>query len=172
MEALLNKIEDYGFECEGGPLDKCVHWQQLRTALTQHTSDEIGSMTTRHTYNMLRSWGEALDGEMPNGLGERLMCYADDWRKEIEDILFAYTLSTGSSTDAQAHLMTENKALRADNTALQNNVVIPLRERIKVLEGALRMVAILRQLGGVMFSSREVILSVVDDTRAALEKKT
>jgi hypothetical protein len=30
MEALLNKIEAYGFECQGGPLVNCQHWQDLR----------------------------------------------------------------------------------------------------------------------------------------------
>ena len=30
MEALLSKIESYGFECEAGPLALCVDWQKLK----------------------------------------------------------------------------------------------------------------------------------------------
>ena len=36
----------------------------------------------RNTHEMLRAWGEVLDKEQAQGLGERLLCYADDWRSE------------------------------------------------------------------------------------------
>lgn len=39
---------------------------------------------SRYTHDMLRAWGEALDKEIPNGTGETLLCYADDWRYELE----------------------------------------------------------------------------------------
>jgi hypothetical protein len=32
LEALLDKLETYGFECEAGPLALCVDWQKLRVA--------------------------------------------------------------------------------------------------------------------------------------------
>jgi len=37
MEALqiLNRIEEYGFECEAGPLKNCVDWQKLRASLSE-----------------------------------------------------------------------------------------------------------------------------------------
>lgn len=38
----------------------------------------------RLTHEDLRKWGAALDREMPKGLGERLLCFADDWRASIE----------------------------------------------------------------------------------------
>ena len=38
----------------------------------------------RYTHDDLRKWGELLDAESPQGLGEKLLCYADDWRVEIE----------------------------------------------------------------------------------------
>lgn len=44
-----------------------------------------------------------------------------------------------------------------------------LRERIKVLEDALRPVEMLRSLGGMMPGSREVMMLVVDAARAAME---
>ncbi len=37
----------------------------------------------RLTHEDLRKWGAALDREMPKGLGERLLCFADDWRASI-----------------------------------------------------------------------------------------
>lgn len=30
LQALLEKVESYGFECEGGPLTGCVQWHELR----------------------------------------------------------------------------------------------------------------------------------------------
>lgn len=30
LQALLEKVESYEFECEGGPLTGCVQWQELR----------------------------------------------------------------------------------------------------------------------------------------------
>lgn len=38
----------------------------------------------RFTHESLRKWGEALDREIPHSLGERILCYADDWRSESE----------------------------------------------------------------------------------------
>ena len=38
--------------------------------------------TPRYTHESLRGWGEALDREQPQSIGERLLCYADDWRTE------------------------------------------------------------------------------------------
>ena len=38
----------------------------------------------RLTHEDLRRWGAALDKEMPRGIGERLLRFADDWRKSIE----------------------------------------------------------------------------------------
>lgn len=37
MEAIqiLNRIEEYGFECEAGPLKNCVDWQKLRASLSE-----------------------------------------------------------------------------------------------------------------------------------------
>lgn len=40
MKALLDKIENYGFEYEGGPLKNCVDWQELRR-LTAKVEKEI-----------------------------------------------------------------------------------------------------------------------------------
>jgi hypothetical protein len=37
----------------------------------------------RLTHEDLRKWGEALDKEMPQGLGERLLRFAYEWRKSI-----------------------------------------------------------------------------------------
>lgn len=34
LAALLDRIEDYGFECEGGSLEKCVDWKRLRELAT------------------------------------------------------------------------------------------------------------------------------------------
>ncbi len=33
MEALLNKIESYGFECQAGPLHLCQDWMNLRAQI-------------------------------------------------------------------------------------------------------------------------------------------
>jgi hypothetical protein len=33
MRVLLNSIEAYGFECEGGPLQNCAEWIELRRRL-------------------------------------------------------------------------------------------------------------------------------------------
>ena len=41
-------------------------------------------MTKRYTHEDLRAWGASLDREQPQGLGETLLCYADDWRAEVE----------------------------------------------------------------------------------------
>ena len=41
-------------------------------------------MTKRYSHEDLRSWGASLDREQPQGLGETLLCYADDWRNEVE----------------------------------------------------------------------------------------
>ena len=41
-------------------------------------------MTKRYSHEDLRSWGASLDREQPQGLGETLLCYADDWRAEVE----------------------------------------------------------------------------------------
>lgn len=37
----------------------------------------------RYTHEDLRNWGASLDREMPKGLGETLLCYADDWCNAI-----------------------------------------------------------------------------------------
>lgn len=40
MEALLNKLEDYGFECEAGTLKNSQHWIELRAALASAPSEQ------------------------------------------------------------------------------------------------------------------------------------
>lgn len=42
-----------------------------------------GADPARLTHEDLRKWGAALDQEMPRGLGERLMRFADDWRAAL-----------------------------------------------------------------------------------------
>ena len=39
MKTLLDKIESYGFECEGGPLRNCVDWHQLQSQIEQLQAD-------------------------------------------------------------------------------------------------------------------------------------
>lgn len=59
---LLKKIEGYGFDCEAGPLSKCVDWEALKTAVdlwvvtlarsdapVMHTSGHGGWRFTAHT---------------------------------------------------------------------------------------------------------------------------
>jgi len=33
MNTLANKIESYKFECEAGPLEKCVDWETLKSSV-------------------------------------------------------------------------------------------------------------------------------------------
>ena len=33
MKQLLDKIEEYGFTCEGGPLENCLTWRELKAEL-------------------------------------------------------------------------------------------------------------------------------------------
>lgn len=40
----------------------------------------------RNTHEDLHRWGSSLDREHPRGLGETLLCYAEDWRTEIDDL--------------------------------------------------------------------------------------
>ena len=35
MRVLLNSIEAYGFESEGGPLQNCAEWVELKRRLNQ-----------------------------------------------------------------------------------------------------------------------------------------
>ena len=46
-------------------------------------TNDLGN-TNQLTHECLRKWSEAIDKEMPHGLGERLMCFADAWREQIE----------------------------------------------------------------------------------------
>lgn len=55
--------------------------------------------------------------------------------------------------------------------AYADNCTAELLERIKSLEDALRMVAVLRQLGGMMPGSHQIVMSVVDAARAELEPR-
>ena len=38
----------------------------------------------RLTHEDLRKWAEALDKEMPRGLGERLLRFAEAWREQVD----------------------------------------------------------------------------------------
>ena len=54
-------------------------------AVTEHLKGlELTEYRSKYTHEDLRKWGEALDKEHPRGLGEVLLCYACDWREEVE----------------------------------------------------------------------------------------
>jgi len=52
MEALLSKIESYGFECEAGPLALCVDWQKLKVhvllATAQPAAEPVAWMNVKY----------------------------------------------------------------------------------------------------------------------------
>ena len=47
MEALLNKIESYGVECEAGPLALCVDWQKLKEHVLLATAQPVAKPVRR-----------------------------------------------------------------------------------------------------------------------------
>ena len=47
MEALLSKIESYGFECEAGPLALCVDWQKLKVHVLLATAQPAAEPVRR-----------------------------------------------------------------------------------------------------------------------------
>ena len=47
-------------------------------------------MIKHYTHEDMRAWGASLDREQPQGLGETLLCYADDWRAEVERLRLAH----------------------------------------------------------------------------------
>lgn len=59
-------------------------------------------MTKRYTHEDLRAWGASLDREQPQGLGETLLCYADDWRAEVERLRAARTAPATATATAAA----------------------------------------------------------------------
>ncbi len=62
--------------------------------IEKYTPDKVGPVSVdpgiqrleRYTHNDLLKWGQELDRELPRSLGEKLICYADDWRNEVENI--------------------------------------------------------------------------------------
>jgi hypothetical protein len=72
MEALqiLNRIEEYGFECEAGPLKNCVDWQKLRALL--ETKRYPDGMTEEDDRRFNRQWdvgaSEALRASPPEAV--------------------------------------------------------------------------------------------------------
>ena len=101
--------------------------------------------------------------------------YDAGWHRQYTaDQMHAHAAAVSAAKDAEiAQLRAEliksladNAALRADAIDRQNNVVAPLRERVRVLEDALR--AMLTHMG---MDEDEWNKPTFDQARAALEQK-
>lgn len=66
------------------------------------------------------------------------MLQSNYWAKFSEARELLMEAASRGYAHAAAQSAADNAALRADNTRLQNEVVVPLRERVKVLEDALK----------------------------------
>lgn len=90
----IKKIEAYGFECEGGPLENCQDWLKLKD---QH--------------ERLIWFGEASAAsgnpalqKFLDGLGDGLKAERDNLRYQLQTLLHAYRTGNSISTIREAEM--------------------------------------------------------------------
>jgi len=80
----IDKDEWSSFVAFVNEIDAVIRPSDLGNRRAAFGASVLTDRLERLTHEDLRRWGAALDKEMPRGIGERLLRFADDWRKSIE----------------------------------------------------------------------------------------
>lgn len=81
MKNLIDKLETYGFACEGGPLKLCTHWQQLKAEIVRLRDERdtlleldacaCGHSRNSHLYSLMK--------QEPKGRHDCNYCACEDF---------------------------------------------------------------------------------------------
>src|SRR5690606_32025646 len=105
-------IESYNFECEAGPLTKCVDWLRLKSLLTRPEHDLLQTLASRFTSG----------NDVP-------VTRAMITREEYEQLRSLLTTKVQALEGENEVLREQNAALNQENVAMERDLEAARRER-------------------------------------------